>query len=121
MNLRDRIMPIFYPIVAMTPLAQQIRFSTSRDVTRLAYATSGEGPPLVKALQWGTHLELDWQTPVWHSWLTALARHHTLIRYDTRGCGLSDRDVDDFSFERHIEDLEAVVDACGLQQFASLA
>ncbi|MFM9888384.1 MAG: alpha/beta fold hydrolase [Burkholderiales bacterium] len=101
----------------MTPPLQQIRFCTSRDKVRIAYATCGEGPPLVKALQWGTHLELDWQTPVWRAWLTALARHHTLIRYDARGCGLSDRDVDDFSLERHIEDLEAVVEASQLKRF----
>ncbi len=102
---------------SMTPPAQQIRFCTSRDKVRIAYATCGEGPPLVKALQWGTHLELDWQTPVWRAWLTALARHHTLIRYDARGCGLSDHDVEDFSLERHIEDLEAVVEASRLQRF----
>ena len=98
--------------------AQQIRFCTSRDNVRIAYAICGEGPPLVRSLQWGTHLELDWQTPVWRSWLTALTRGNTLIRYDARGCGLSDRDVDDFSSERHAEDLEAVVKACGLQKFA---
>lgn len=101
----------------MTPPAQQIRFCTSRDKVRIAYAICGEGPPLVKALQWGTHLELDWQTPVWRAWLTALARHHTLIRYDARGCGLSDHDVEGFSLERHIEDLEAVVEASRLQRF----
>ena len=98
--------------------AQQIRFCTSRDNVRIAYAICGEGPPLVRALQWGTHLELDWQTPVWHSWLTALSAGRTLVRYDARGCGLSDRDVCDFSSERHIEDLEAVVAACGLDRFA---
>lgn len=98
--------------------SQQIRFCTSRDGVRIAYATCGEGPLLVRSVQWGTHLELDWQTPVWRAWLTALARNNTLIRYDCRGCGLSDRDVDDFSGERHVEDLEAVVNACGLQRFA---
>ncbi len=97
---------------------QQIRFCTSRDNTRIAYATCGQGPVLVRALQWGTHLELDWQTSVWRPWLTALSKSSTLIRYDSRGCGLSDRDVDDFSSARHLEDLEAVVDACALQRFA---
>ena len=98
--------------------AQEIRFCTSRDGVRIAYAICGKGPPLVRSLQWGTHLELDWQTPVWRAWLEALTRGNTLVRYDARGCGLSDRDVDDFSAERHIEDLEAVVKASGFQRFA---
>ncbi|MEO5595748.1 MAG: alpha/beta fold hydrolase [Lysobacteraceae bacterium] len=97
---------------------QQIRFCTSADNVRIAYAVCGEGPPLVRSLQWGTHLELDWQTPVWRSWLGALTRGNTLVRYDARGCGLSDRDIVDFSSERHLEDLEAVVTACGLDRFA---
>ena len=105
----------------MTPTAQQIRFCTSRDGTRIAYAVAGDGPPLVRALQWGTHLELDWQTAVWRPWLSAMSDGHTLIRYDSRGSGLSDRDVEDFSSERHFEDLEAVVKACGLQRFAMIA
>lgn len=96
---------------------QQIRFCTSRDNVRIAYAVHGKGPPLVKTLHWGTHLELDWDTPVWRSWLEALGRGRTLIRYDARGFGLSDRDVEDFSLERHIEDLEAVVQACCVAPF----
>jgi pimeloyl-ACP methyl ester carboxylesterase/DNA-binding CsgD family transcriptional regulator len=100
--------------------SQQIRFCSSRDGTRLAYAVCGSGPPIVRSLQWGTHLELDWRTPVWRAWLGALSRGRTLIRYDSRGCGLSDRDVADLSHERHLEDLEAVVQACGLQRFALL-
>lgn len=102
----------------MNPPPQQIRFCKSRDSVRIAYAVCGEGPPLVRALQWGTHLELDWQATVWRPWLVALTRKNTLIRYDARGCGLSDRDVRDYSLERHDEDLEAVVQACGLEQFA---
>ena len=100
--------------------SQQIRFCTSRDGTRLAYAVCGSGPPLVRALHWGTHLELDWHTPVWRAWLNALSRGNTLIRYDSRGCGLSDREVADLSHERHLEDLDAVVQACGLERFALL-
>ena len=98
--------------------AQQIRFCTSRDNVRIAYATCGDGPPLVRSLQWGTHLELDWQTPIWRPWLSALSRSSTLIRYDARGCGLSDREVDDFSSERQVDDLDAVINACGLQRFS---
>ena len=100
--------------------SQQIRFCSSRDGTRLAYAVCGSGPPLVRALHWGTHLELDWLTPVWRAWLNALSRGNTLIRYDSRGCGLSDREVADLSHERHLEDLDAVVQACGLERFALL-
>ena len=97
--------------------AQQIRFCSSKDGVRIAYATWGSGPPLVRAPHWATHLEFDWESPVWRPWLSLLARRHTLIRYDQRGFGLSDRNGVDLSFERHIEDLEAVVDAAGLKQF----
>jgi pimeloyl-ACP methyl ester carboxylesterase/DNA-binding CsgD family transcriptional regulator len=98
--------------------SQHIRFCTSRDNVRIAYATCGSGPPLIKALHFGTHLELDWENPVWAPWLDTLARGRTLIRYDPRGCGLSDADVADFSFERHVDDLAAVADACGAERFA---
>jgi pimeloyl-ACP methyl ester carboxylesterase/DNA-binding CsgD family transcriptional regulator len=102
----------------MRSSVQKIRFCTSRDNVRIAYATCGEGPPLVRSLHWGTHLELEWQDLVWGPWLGALSRSHTLIRFDARGCGLSDREVDDVSSARHIDDLEAVVSACGLKRFA---
>ena len=98
--------------------AQQIRFCTSRDGTRIAYATCGAGPPLVWAAVWAHHLKLDWDSPVWRPWLAMLARRHTLVRYDWRGCGLSDREQVEFSFEKFVEDLEAVIEAAGLAQFA---
>jgi pimeloyl-ACP methyl ester carboxylesterase/DNA-binding CsgD family transcriptional regulator len=97
---------------------QQIRFCSSRDGVRIAFATSGEGPPLVKPANWVSHLELDWQSLVWRPWLAELSRRHTLIRYDARGCGLSDREGVEFSFERYVEDLEAVVEAAGVKDFA---
>jgi pimeloyl-ACP methyl ester carboxylesterase len=96
---------------------QQVRFCTSRDGTRIAYATRGAGPPLVWAANWVHHLELDWNSPVWRPWLSTLARRHTLIRYDWRGCGLSDREHVELSFEKFVEDLEAVIEAAGLGQF----
>jgi pimeloyl-ACP methyl ester carboxylesterase/DNA-binding CsgD family transcriptional regulator len=99
---------------------QDIRFCTSRDGTRIAYATSGEGPSLVRAGQWITHLELDWDNLVWRPWLQELSRRHTLIRYDMRGCGLSDRDGVEFSLQRYAEDFEAVVEAAGLSRFPLL-
>ncbi|NBC16029.1 MAG: alpha/beta fold hydrolase [Bacteroidetes bacterium] len=104
----------------MRSAKQQIHFCTSSDGVRLAYATAGDGPPLVKAANYLTHLEHDWQSPVWKHWLHGLAEHHTLIRYDERGCGLSDWDVDDFSIEAWVQDLEAVVEALDLDRFPLL-
>src|SRR5947207_12094214 len=72
---------------------QTIRFCTSRDRARIAYATSGGGPVLLKAANWLSHLEVDWESPVWTHLLTELSHRHTLVRYDERGCGLSDWDV----------------------------
>ena len=100
----------------MPARAEQIRFCTSRDGTRIAYATSGAGPPLVWASNWVHHLKLDWDCPVWRPWIAVLARRHTLVRYDWRGCGLSDREQVEFSFEKLVEDLEAVIEAAGLGQ-----
>jgi pimeloyl-ACP methyl ester carboxylesterase/DNA-binding CsgD family transcriptional regulator len=99
---------------------QQIRFCTSADGVRIAYAVSGGGLPLVKAANYLTHLEHDWQGPVWRHWLDELGRDHTLVRYDERGCGLSDRDVAGFSMAGWVADLESVVDALGLDRFALL-
>lgn len=99
---------------------QEIRFCTAADGVRIAYATVGSGPPLVKAANYLTHLEHDWKGPVWRHWLSELARHHTLVRYDERGCGLSDWDVHDFSMDAWVRDLESVIDALGLERFPLL-
>jgi len=101
-------------------LRQQIHFCTAADGARLAYALVGSGPPLVRAAHWITHLDYDWQSPVWRHWLLGLARRHTLVRYDERGCGLSDHDVTDFSLDAFVQDLEAVVDDLGLDRFPLL-
>jgi len=98
-------------------IAQTIRFATAADGVRIAYATSGSGPFLLKTANWLTHLEHDWESPVWRHWLRELSRSHTLARYDERGCGLSDRDVQDVSFESWIRDLETIVEAVGLERF----
>jgi class 3 adenylate cyclase/pimeloyl-ACP methyl ester carboxylesterase len=103
-----------------TALEQEIRFCTTHDGVRIAYATVGQGPPLVKAANWLNHLEFDWQSPVWRHLLEELAKDHLLIRYDERGNGLSDWNVDDISFDAFVRDLEAVVDAVGLERFALL-
>jgi pimeloyl-ACP methyl ester carboxylesterase/DNA-binding winged helix-turn-helix (wHTH) protein len=101
-------------------LRQEIRFCTTVDGTRLAYATIGSGPPLVRAAHWITHLDYDWQSPVWRHWLIGLGHRRTLVRYDERGCGLSDHDVDDYSLDAWVEDLETVVDDLGLDRFPLL-
>lgn len=95
-------------------------FCRTPEGVTLAWARSGHGPPLVKAANWLSHLEHDWQSPVWRPLLERLGRQHTVVRYDERGCGLSDREVDDLSFEAWVEDLEAVVDAAGLERFPLL-
>ena len=99
---------------------QHIRFCTSRDGVRIAFASAGEGPPLVKAANWLTHIEFDWKSPVWRHWIAGLSHNRTYLRYDERGCGLSDWDVADLTFESWVGDLEAVVDAAGLDKFALL-
>jgi len=99
---------------------QQIRFCTSSDGVGIAYATSGSGPPLVKAANWLSHLEFDGRSPVWRHWIRELSRYHTLVRYDERGCGLSDWNVDEFSLDAWVRDLEAVVDGLELERFPLL-
>jgi pimeloyl-ACP methyl ester carboxylesterase/DNA-binding winged helix-turn-helix (wHTH) protein len=98
-------------------MEQQIRFCRTPDGGRLAYATVGTGPPLVRAAHWITHLDYEWRSPVWQHWMEGLSRHHTLVRYDERGCGLSDHDPAEVSLESFVHDLEAVVDDLGLERF----
>jgi DNA-binding winged helix-turn-helix (wHTH) protein/pimeloyl-ACP methyl ester carboxylesterase len=105
----------------LTPdLRQEVHFCTAPDGVRIAYALAGKGPPLMKAANWLNHLQYDWQSPIWSHLLHALAREHRLIRYDARGNGLSDWNVDDLSFEAFVRDLESVTDAAGLEKFALL-
>ena len=103
---------------AQGPLRQQIRYCHSADGTRIAYATAGSGSTLLKAANWLHHLEFDWESPVWRHVFEELASNHRLVRYDGRGMGLSQWNVTDFSLERQVEDLEAVVEAAGLERFA---
>jgi pimeloyl-ACP methyl ester carboxylesterase/DNA-binding CsgD family transcriptional regulator len=102
----------------MASPAQQIRFCTTPDGVRIAYAITGKGIPLVRAPHWLTHIEHDWQTPIWSEWLNELSRGHSLLRFDQRGCGLSDWNVADISLEGWLRDLETVVDAAGFDSFA---
>jgi DNA-binding winged helix-turn-helix (wHTH) protein/pimeloyl-ACP methyl ester carboxylesterase len=99
---------------------QEVRYCTTWDGVRLAYASIGSGPPLVKASNWLTHLDLEWDSPIWRHWWSALSVHHRVVRYDERGNGMSQRDVPDVSFDTWIHDLETVVDAAGLDRFSLL-
>jgi class 3 adenylate cyclase/pimeloyl-ACP methyl ester carboxylesterase len=98
-------------------LDDKIRFCTTPDGVRIAYASVGSGPPLVKAAHWLTHVQYDLESPVWRPWVREFSKQYTYIRYDERGFGLSDRDPENFSFESWVQDLETVVDALGLEKF----
>lgn len=96
---------------------QSVRFCTSRDGTRIAYARSGSGVPLLRAGHWLTHLEHDWHSPIWRPFLEELGKRCEITRYDQRGNGLSDWNLDGFSLDTCVEDLEVVADAAGLDTF----
>jgi pimeloyl-ACP methyl ester carboxylesterase/DNA-binding CsgD family transcriptional regulator len=100
---------------------QDIRFARSADGVGIAYAVHGSGPPLLIDACWLSHLQFDWQSPVWRHYLTGLGRIATVIRYDERGHGLSDRGVTDHSLEARVADLEAVANDAGFERFALLA
>ena len=100
---------------------QNIRFCTTPDRVQLAYAVSGEGPPLVMSATWLTHLEHQWRSLAWRPWLDAFTAEHKVLRYDPRGCGLSDRTTLDLSFETWVRDFECVVEAAGFRKFALVA
>ena len=80
----------------------------------------GSGPPLVVVSCWLSHLRYDWQSPVWRHFLDELGGLATVVRYDERGFGLSDWQVEDFSLEARLGDLEAVLAATGFERFALL-
>jgi len=101
-------------------LRQEIRFCTAIDGARIAYSTTGSGVAFVKAANWLNHLEFEWESPVWKHWLGTISRHHTCVRYDERGCGLSDWQVDDLSFQSWVQDLETVVDRLAIDNFVLL-
>lgn len=97
---------------------QQIRLCTTADGVRVAYASCGKGPPLVKTANWLTHLDLERGSLAWGHWLAAHSRNNRLIRYDPRGSGLSDREVSRLDLDAWVADLEAVVDAAELERFS---
>jgi class 3 adenylate cyclase/pimeloyl-ACP methyl ester carboxylesterase len=99
---------------------QRVRFAVAPDGVQLAWASIGEGPPVLKAPNWLNHLEYEWRSPVGGPFFAELARHCRLIRFDQRGNGLSDWEVADISFDAMITDMAAVADAAGLERFALL-
>ncbi len=96
----------------------EVRFFTASDGVRIAYTVGGQGPVLVRTIDWLNHLDFEWKSPFLRHWLSEIMRHHTLVRYDQRGSGLSDWNVHDFSFERMAKDFEELVEAAGLEKFA---
>lgn len=105
------------PLAPATQLRQSVRFCKSFDGTQIAYATAGSGPPLVKTANWLNHLEFDWEGPVFRHLFAALTERNTLLRYDSRGNGLSDWNVENLTLDALVNDLKAVVDAAGIDRF----
>jgi pimeloyl-ACP methyl ester carboxylesterase/DNA-binding CsgD family transcriptional regulator len=101
-----------------TAPTQEVGFCRSSDGTRIAWARHGSGPPLIVTTCWLSHLQFDWESPVWRHFLQDFGDITTVVRYDERGHGLSDPGVTDHSLEARVADLEAVVEASGFEQFA---
>jgi pimeloyl-ACP methyl ester carboxylesterase/DNA-binding winged helix-turn-helix (wHTH) protein len=97
---------------------QEIRYFTTSDGVRLAYTIGGQGPPLVRAIDWINHLEFEWKSPFLRHWFSEIMSHNTLLRYDQRGSGMSDWNVEDVSFERTMKDFEELMDAVGFEHFS---
>ena len=104
----------------MKKATQRIRYVRTTDGVRLAWAEAGAGPVMIKAANWLTHLEYEWESPVWRHWIRFFSDHFRYMRYDERGCGMTDRNVGDLSLERWVEDVEAVVAAADLREPFSL-
>jgi pimeloyl-ACP methyl ester carboxylesterase len=99
---------------------QQVRYFESFDGARIAYAISGSGPPVVLMPSWLTHLEYQDSSVAWQPWLDELKSRYMLVRYDPRGCGMSERDVSDLAFETWVRDFERLVEKLELVQFAAI-
>jgi pimeloyl-ACP methyl ester carboxylesterase/DNA-binding CsgD family transcriptional regulator len=96
--------------------SQRIRYLQTSDGIRLAWADAGAGPVVVKAANWMGHLEYEWESPLWRHWIRFFSEHFRFVRYDERGCGMTDRNTADLSFTRQLDDLEAVVEAAGCRE-----
>ncbi|PYQ49652.1 MAG: hypothetical protein DMF59_13000, partial [Acidobacteria bacterium] len=95
----------------MSQTRQRIRFLRTNDGVQIAWAEVGSGPVLVKASNWISHLEYEWESPVWRHWIQFFSEHFRFIRYDERGCGMTDWNVSDYSVDRWVDDLGEVVEA----------
>lgn len=104
--------------IAEAALTQRVQFCVAPDGVQIAYARIGKGPPLFKAPNWLNHIEYEWRSPVWGPALAALAKNHELVRFDQRGNGLSDWDVEEISEDAMIADMATVVEAARLESFA---
>jgi pimeloyl-ACP methyl ester carboxylesterase/DNA-binding winged helix-turn-helix (wHTH) protein len=96
----------------------EVKFFTTSDGVRIAYTIGGRGPAIVRTIDWLSHLQFEWKSPFLRHWLSQIMRHNTLVRYDQRGSGLSDWEVQDFSYERTVQDFEELIEATGLEKFA---
>jgi pimeloyl-ACP methyl ester carboxylesterase/DNA-binding CsgD family transcriptional regulator len=106
------IRPVSRPVATqMKRSTQIIRYANAPDGVKLAWAESGSGPVLIKAANWMTHLEYEWESPVWRHWMRFFSDNFRFIRHDERGCGMTDWQAADLSFDRWAGDLEAVIDA----------
>src|SRR6186997_2107623 len=92
-------------------LRQRVQYARASDGVRLAWAESGTGPVVVKAANWLTHLEYEWESPVWKHWLQFFSSHSRFVRYDERGCGMSDQTTGTLSMDQWADDLGRVIDA----------
>src|SRR5690606_33624889 len=101
-------------------LSQSIRFCTSADGARIAVASCGAGQVILRAAHWLSHVDYDLESPVWRPWLRALSAHNRFVRYDPRGCGLSDRHVADLSVDAWHADLECVAASIAEPRFVLL-
>jgi pimeloyl-ACP methyl ester carboxylesterase/DNA-binding CsgD family transcriptional regulator len=101
-------------------LNQSIGFCQSADGCRIAVASCGNGPVILRAAHWLSHVDYDLESPVWRPWLQALSARNRFVRYDPRGCGLSDRHVADLSIEAWHADLDAVAASIPEPQFVLL-
>ena len=100
----------------MSRLHQQVRYLRTSDGLKMAWAEAGEGPVVVKAANWLSHLEADWDSPIWRHWIRLFSDHFRFVRYDERGCGMTDWNIGNLSLGRWVEDLEAVVDAAEIRE-----
>ncbi len=113
--------PVLHQVTALPTFdagEQEIQFFTTSDGVRIAYTIGGIGPPLVRAIDWLNHLDFEWKNPFRRHWFSQIMQHHTFLRYDQRGSGLSDWNVSDFSFERSLADFEELIEHVGFKKFA---